>query len=123
MKKRKHSTSPLYSKGQLNRLIDDLIHPLFKKGKGFVILDGLLHSAIEQNPPLSVKKFIKFNLHELLDNKRLQQKRLKSRKRHYSCVLPTNNRFIFCRFKKAGPWCLTHNLGRQRCPQLVIKYK
>lgn len=51
-----------YTKGELNRAIDDLIHPLFKIDGGFVLVDGVLHGLIEQNPPQSVRKFIKYNL-------------------------------------------------------------
>jgi hypothetical protein len=51
-----------YTKGELNYLIDDLLHPLYKVNEGFVLVDGVLHGLIEQNPPLSVKKFMKYNL-------------------------------------------------------------
>jgi hypothetical protein len=30
--------------------------------EGFVLVDGVLHGLVEQNPPQSVKKFIKYNL-------------------------------------------------------------
>jgi len=54
------------SKGQLNKLIDSLLHPLFKKHPGFVILDGILHALVEQNPEESLHKFIKYNLDKLV---------------------------------------------------------
>jgi hypothetical protein len=50
------------TKGQLNYLIDDLLHPLYKVNEGFVLVDGVLHAIIERDPPLSVKKFLKYNL-------------------------------------------------------------
>ena len=54
------------SKGQLNKLIDSLLHPLFKKHPGFVILDGVLHALVEQNPEESLRKFVKYNLDKLV---------------------------------------------------------
>ena len=49
-------------KGDLNYLIDDLLHPLYRVNEGLVLVDGVLHGIVEQNPSLSVKKFIKYNL-------------------------------------------------------------
>ena len=55
-----------YTKGELNKLIDSLCHPLFKVDKGFIILDEFLHALIEQNPPLTIRKFIRHNLPKLI---------------------------------------------------------
>ena len=51
-----------YTKGALNRMIDDAVHPLYRINEGFVLVDGVLHGMVERNPPQSVKKFIKYNL-------------------------------------------------------------
>lgn len=51
-----------YTKGELNYMIDDMLHPLYKVNEGFVLVDRVLHGLVEQNPPQSVKKFIKCNL-------------------------------------------------------------
>lgn len=59
-----------FSKGKLNRLIDDLVHPFFDMNKGFILVDGVLHGVVEQNPPLSVKKFLRYNLPELMKSKK-----------------------------------------------------
>jgi len=56
----------LYTKGELNKLIDGLCHPLFKTNKGFILVDGLLHTMVEKNPPTTVKKFIKYNLPKIV---------------------------------------------------------
>ncbi len=55
-----------YTKGELNKLVDSLIHPLFNENSSFVLVDGLIHSMIERDPPQSVMKFMKYNLPELL---------------------------------------------------------
>ena len=56
----------LYTKGELNRLVDSLIHPLCEEDKRFILLDGFLHGLIEKDPPASVMKFVKYNLPEIL---------------------------------------------------------
>ena len=55
-----------YSKAELNKLIDSVIHPLAKEDPSLLILDGFLHSLVEQNPPLSVRKFLRYNLPRLV---------------------------------------------------------
>lgn len=51
---------------ELNRLIDNLLHPYFKDSKAVVVLDSVLHAAVERNPQLSFKKFLRYNLKHLL---------------------------------------------------------
>jgi hypothetical protein len=69
-KVKKKARTP-YTKGELNRelnrLIDSLCHPLSKRDKGFILVDGLLHAMVEQNPPITVQKFIKYSLPKLLE--------------------------------------------------------
>ena len=55
-----------YTKGELNRLIDGVCHPLCKSDKRFLLLDGFLHALVEQNPPVSLGKFLKYNLQAIL---------------------------------------------------------
>ncbi len=55
-----------YSNGDLNRLIDKVVHPLYRKNELFRVLDGLLHSIVEQDPLTSVKKFVRYNLPDLI---------------------------------------------------------
>ena len=64
-KKKKKTVSP-YSKGELNKLIDNIFHPLFETNEGFILVDGFLHGLVEQNLPLSIRKFIEYNLPRLI---------------------------------------------------------
>ena len=57
-------------KGEINRLIDSIVHPLFRKSKVFVLVDGIAHGIIEQNPKESTKKFIRYNLKHLIGGKK-----------------------------------------------------
>ena len=67
-RKKAQKTRPkLYSKGSINRLIDDLVHPLCKQNASLIFLDGFFHSLVEQNLPLSVRKFIRYNLPKQLE--------------------------------------------------------
>lgn len=59
-----------YTTGELNCLIDDLLHPLYKVNEGFVLVDGVMHGLVEQNPPQSVKKFIRYNLPKIMEEVR-----------------------------------------------------
>jgi len=65
-KTKKKAVKP-YTKGELNKVIDSLFHPLFEANKGFMLVDELLHAMVEQNPPTTVKKFIKYNLPKILE--------------------------------------------------------
>jgi len=65
--KNKKKETKLYTKGDLNKLIDSLCHPFFKTNKSFMLVDGLLHAMVEQNPPRTVKKFIRYNLPKIME--------------------------------------------------------
>jgi len=73
--RKRRRTKRLYSRGELNKLIDSLCHPLFKTDGGFVLVDGLLHGLVEQNPPSSIGKFIKYNLPALIQQLEKRKKR------------------------------------------------
>jgi hypothetical protein len=66
MSKTKKKRLGLYSKGSINKLIDDLVHPLCKQNVSLIFLDGFFHSLNERNLPLSARKFIRYNLREQL---------------------------------------------------------
>jgi hypothetical protein len=59
-------TKGTYTKGELNKLIDSVIHPFCKNDKRFILLDAFLHAMVERDPPQSVRKFVKYNLPEIL---------------------------------------------------------
>jgi hypothetical protein len=60
-KKKRH-----YSKGEINRLIDSLLHPLFGHSSAFVAVDVALHGLVEQNPPETIKKFVRYTLPKII---------------------------------------------------------
>ena len=60
-KRRKH-----YSKGELNRLIDDLVHPLLDKRPELMMLDVVLPGFVEQNANETAAKFVRHSLPKLI---------------------------------------------------------
>jgi len=52
----------IYSKGEVNRLIDSLLHPLFDRNLAFGLVDAILHGFVEQNPPETALKFLRYSL-------------------------------------------------------------
>lgn len=78
-KKRKPLHAGMYSPGELNRLVDSLVHPLAEKNATFILVDGALHAIIEGNPAESAKKFMKFSLpgltRSLLDQQTKKKKK------------------------------------------------
>ena len=62
-KKKKRSN---YSKAEVNKLIDTLLHPLFNRNPTFIILDSILNGLAEQNPPEILLKFIHYNLPKII---------------------------------------------------------
>jgi hypothetical protein len=67
------------TKGDLNRLIDDIFHKRFSENVGFVIVDGLLHAVVERNPDESIRKFVRFNVPVLI-REMAHKRRVKGRK-------------------------------------------
>ena len=61
-------------KGELNRLVDNLIHPYFKEYPALIIVDSLLHAMVEQDPDMSLRKFVRYNIPILLKSLTRKQK-------------------------------------------------
>jgi hypothetical protein len=62
----KKKAGKLYSKGQLNYLVDDAFHPLADRTAGFILVDEILHMLIERDPGLSIKKFVHYSLPQFI---------------------------------------------------------
>jgi hypothetical protein len=56
-----------YSKGELNRVIDSVLHPLFGRSNAFIVLDTAAHGLVEQNPPETIRKFIRYSLPKIIE--------------------------------------------------------
>jgi hypothetical protein len=64
--KLKRKTKTPYTKGELDKLVNRICHPLCENDKRFILVDGFLHALVEQNPPVTVRKFVKYNLPEIM---------------------------------------------------------
>jgi len=62
----RRKTRGIYSKGEVNRLVDSLLHPLFDVNPAFSLADTILHGLIEQNPPETALKFLRYNLPRII---------------------------------------------------------
>jgi hypothetical protein len=56
-----------YSKGELNRLVDSVLHPLFHHGAAFMVIDTMFHGLIENNPNVTVRKFARYTLPKIIE--------------------------------------------------------
>ena len=46
---------------------------------GLILVDGILHGLVEQNPPVTVRKFVKFNLPFLIKELEKEAKKQSAR--------------------------------------------
>jgi hypothetical protein len=60
-----------YTKAEVNKILDAVIHPWMKDYPWLNLVDGLLHTLNERNPKSSLRKFLRYNLKPLIDG--LQQ--------------------------------------------------
>jgi hypothetical protein len=56
-----------YSKGDINRLIDTLLHPLFDHSPELMIVDSVLHGLVERNLTETARKLIRYNLPKIIE--------------------------------------------------------
>lgn len=56
----------LLREGQWNSIIDTLVHPATKNRPEFWALDTFLHGMVEQNPEVTLRKFVKYTVPKLL---------------------------------------------------------
>ena len=66
-RKRKSTKKAAYSKGELNRLTDDFLHPFYRNNQWVRLLDGIAHAAIERDLITSAKKFVRYNIRDILE--------------------------------------------------------
>ena len=51
----------VYSDGELNKLVDSVMHPIARDDPWFWVADTLLHAMVEQDPNLTVRKFLRYS--------------------------------------------------------------
>lgn len=65
-----------YTDGEVNKLIDSFLHPIARRDPYFWVADTLLHGLVEQDPGVTLDKFIRYNLPKILEQA------LKRREKH-----------------------------------------
>ena len=65
--------------GEVNYLIDSVLHPFFDKHPALLVADAALHFFVEQNPAESTVKFVKYTLPKVAGQiKRRKRRRSKT---------------------------------------------
>jgi hypothetical protein len=74
----------VYSRSDINKILDTIIHPWIKEYPWLTFVDGLLHTLNERNPKASLQKFIHCNLKPLIDGLEKElRKEIESQAREY----------------------------------------
>lgn len=50
----------------MNRVIDDVLHPFYKRNQWARVADGVMHGLVERDVRVSARKFVKYNLPEIV---------------------------------------------------------
>ena len=74
----------LFTDGQKNKIIDSFMHPLARDNPWFWAFDTLLHAWVEQNPGVTVDKFMRYNLPKIAKQMMKNQRRKTMRKTSYN---------------------------------------
>lgn len=73
-----------YTEGEVNKLIDGFLHPIARQDPYYWVVDTVLHGLVEQDPAVTLDKFIRYNLPKILDQAMKNQRRKTGRKTSYS---------------------------------------
>jgi hypothetical protein len=81
-KRRKKRYLGVYTLGEVNKIIDAFVHPFANEESSFLVLDGVIHALAERDIQVSARKFIKYDLPEILKllGKKSTTKRKRSKK-------------------------------------------
>jgi hypothetical protein len=60
-------------------MIDSFVHPIAQDDARYWLLDSFLHGVVEQDPELTVKKFLRYNVPKILQQ--LARSQSKSRRK------------------------------------------
>ena len=64
-----------FTAGELNKLIDSIMHPIARDNPWFWALDGVLHGMVEQDPPTTTRKSLRYNAPKIIRHVLRNQKK------------------------------------------------
>jgi hypothetical protein len=73
--RRRRKKYGVYTVGEVNYLIDSVLHPFFDKHPALIVADAALHYLVEQNPDESTVKFVKYTLPKVAGQIRRRKRR------------------------------------------------
>jgi hypothetical protein len=62
-------------------MIDSAVHPIAKDDVRYWVLDSFLHGVVEQDPELTVKKFLRYNVPKIIQQLTRSQNKPRRRRR------------------------------------------
>jgi len=71
-------TRALYTTGEVNQLIDSVLHPLAKRDPRVFVIDTVLHTLTERDLLTSSRKFLRYNMPILLSQVKIDGKHRRS---------------------------------------------
>jgi len=55
-----------FTDGELNKLIDSIMHPIARDNPWFLALDTVLHGMVEEDPSTTTRKFLRYNAPKII---------------------------------------------------------
>ena len=83
----------LFTEGEVNKLIDSFLHPIARQDPYYWVVDVVLHGLVEQDPGVTLGKFVRYSLPKILEQALKEQRRKTRRKTaallaHKHCPVP-----------------------------------
>jgi hypothetical protein len=70
-------------------VMTSLLRRLFQVNEGFMLVDGILHAIVEQNPPTTLRKFVKYSLPKIVEQSTRKSAPLNKRP-NSNCIQPSS---------------------------------
>ena len=73
----------IFTSGELNKIIDSLLHPMAKVDMRYWAADLFFHAVVEQDPSVTVQKFIRYDVPKIAEQYFKQNARKKRKRNRY----------------------------------------
>ena len=73
----------IFTPGELNKIIDSLLHPMAKRDMRYYAADLFFHAVVEQDHSVTVQKFIRYDVPKITKQYLKQNARKKRKRKRY----------------------------------------
>ena len=73
----------IFTPGEFNKIIDSLLHPMAKRDIRYWAADLFFHAVVEQDPSVTVQKFIRYDVPKIAEQYFKQNARKKRKPNRY----------------------------------------